>query len=236
MYNEPNPWNQSSAISSTSASDHPHLRHKQGLGGIVNFYRGFLPTLYGMIPYAGVSFLSYESFKSWALERGENWTTVNIKSLKRRSGERHHNTKIDHDTPQNSSHQQKQNEMNSNDKNIEFSTHSKHTQLQLSWWAQFLVGGLSGALAMTVSYPFEVIRRHMQVVGRTGFMSDSEVMAGGHKGGKGEGLGRGKYPGTFEVASYIYNRKGFKGFFVGLSIGYVKITPMFAGTYLFVFF
>jgi solute carrier family 25 protein 16 len=36
--------------------------------GILNFYRGFMPTLYGIIPYAGVSFLTYETIKEHLIQ------------------------------------------------------------------------------------------------------------------------------------------------------------------------
>ena len=67
------------------------------------------------------------------------------------------------------------------------------------------IGALSGALAQTVSYPFEVVRRRMQVGGLT-------------------------QPGRWlrwgETVRTIWARGGPQGFFVGLSIGYLKIVPM----------
>ena len=67
------------------------------------------------------------------------------------------------------------------------------------------IGALAGALAQTVSYPFEVVRRRMQVGGLT-------------------------QPGRWlrwgETVRGIWARGGPQGFFVGLSIGYLKIVPM----------
>ena len=67
------------------------------------------------------------------------------------------------------------------------------------------IGALSGVVAQTVSYPFEVVRRRMQVGGLT-------------------------QPGRWlhwgETVRAIWTRGGARGFFVGLSIGYLKIVPM----------
>ena len=37
--------------------------------GFLALYRGLTPTLLGVIPYAGTSFFTYETLKSWAVER-----------------------------------------------------------------------------------------------------------------------------------------------------------------------
>ncbi|KAF8268348.1 mitochondrial carrier domain-containing protein [Lactarius quietus] len=67
------------------------------------------------------------------------------------------------------------------------------------------IGALAGAVAQTVSYPFEVVRRRMQIGGLT-------------------------QPGRWlrwgETVRAIWTRGGPQGFFVGLSIGYLKIVPM----------
>ena len=67
------------------------------------------------------------------------------------------------------------------------------------------IGALAGAVAQTVSYPFEVVRRRMQIGGLT-------------------------QPGRWlrwgETVRAIWARGGPQGFFVGLSIGYLKIVPM----------
>jgi solute carrier family 25 protein 16 len=77
----------------------------------------------------------------------------------------------------------------------------------LKTWAELTVGGLSGAIAQTVSYPLEVIRRRMQVYGA---------------------LDPTRYIGFWQTIRTIWATNGFKGFFVGLSIGYLKVTPMVA--------
>ncbi|KAI0693413.1 mitochondrial carrier domain-containing protein [Cytidiella melzeri] len=68
-------------------------------------------------------------------------------------------------------------------------------------------GAVSGALSQTVSYPFEVIRRRMQVGGLT---HPDRWMRWG------------------ETVNAIWQSGGWRGFYVGLSIGYLKIVPMTA--------
>ncbi len=68
-------------------------------------------------------------------------------------------------------------------------------------------GAVAGALAQTVSYPFEVVRRRMQVGGLT--RPDRWLRWG-------------------ETVGMIWSTWGWRGFFVGLSIGYLKVVPMTA--------
>lgn len=73
--------------------------------------------------------------------------------------------------------------------------------------ADLVIGAISGATAQTVSYPFEVIRRRMQVGGIT--RPD-------------------RWLGWRETVLSIYRAGGLRGFYIGLSIGYLKIVPMTA--------
>lgn len=66
-------------------------------------------------------------------------------------------------------------------------------------------GAVAGAMSQTASYPFEVIRRRMQVGGLT------------HPE---------QWMGFVETVKGINRMNGWRGFFVGLSVGYVKIVPM----------
>ncbi len=65
-------------------------------------------------------------------------------------------------------------------------------------------GAVAGAVSQTASYPFEVVRRRMQV--------------GGARGGSGVSWR--------EAVKAIKESRGYRGFFVGLSIGYLKVVPM----------
>ncbi|MBW0489535.1 hypothetical protein O181_029250 [Austropuccinia psidii MF-1] len=67
-----------------------------------------------------------------------------------------------------------------------------------------LSGSLAGMMGQTVSYPLEIVRRKMQVGGPTTHQT------------------------ILNTTKMIYTTHGLKGFFVGLSIGYIKIIPMTA--------
>ncbi|KAL4064580.1 mitochondrial carrier domain-containing protein [Scleroderma yunnanense] len=71
--------------------------------------------------------------------------------------------------------------------------------------ANLAIGAISGAVSQTVSYPFEVIRRRMQVGG----LKQPD-----------------RWLGWRETIRGIYTTSGLRGFYVGLSIGYLKIIPM----------
>ncbi|KAF9000073.1 mitochondrial carrier domain-containing protein [Cyathus striatus] len=100
---------------------------------MLNFYRGFTVTTLGIIPYAGVSFLTWEYLRS-LLPPGKN----------------------------------------------------------------LAIGAVSGALAQTACYPFGVVRRRMLLIGWR------------------------------EAVRSVWRGKGWRGFYVGLSIGYAKVVPMSA--------
>ncbi|KKA30346.1 hypothetical protein TD95_002258 [Thielaviopsis punctulata] len=135
--------------------------------GMSNFYRGFAPTVLGMLPYAGVSFLTHDTMGDLLRSSGlAKYTTL----------PRPANSPSDKPAP-------------------------------LRSWAELLSGGVSGMVSQTSAYPLEVIRRRMQVGGAVG---------DGHRARIGETVGA------------IFKERGFKGFFVGLTIGYVKIVPMVA--------
>ncbi|KAG6873545.1 hypothetical protein C0995_014415 [Termitomyces sp. Mi166 len=73
--------------------------------------------------------------------------------------------------------------------------------------ADLAIGAISGLIAQTASYPFEIVRRRMQVGGI--IRPDRWLRLG-------------------ETVAAIWNSGGWKGFYVGLSIGYLKVVPMTA--------
>ncbi|PYI04335.1 mitochondrial carrier [Aspergillus sclerotiicarbonarius CBS 121057] len=138
--------------------------------GLANFYRGFAPTLLGMLPYAGVSFLTHDTVGDWLRSPSIAPHTVIPGSE---------------------------------------ATHSDrgYRRPQLTAAAELFSGAVAGLVSQTSSYPLEVVRRRMQVGGV---------------------VGDGRRLGIVETARTIMLEKGLRGFFVGLTIGYIKIIPMTA--------
>ncbi|KAG0659187.1 coenzyme A transporter [Maudiozyma exigua] len=141
-----------------------------------NFYRGYIPTVLGMIPYAGVSFFAHDlihdifktpMFAKYCLEP----LTESQKQLL-----------------------------------IE-----KRQKKPLKVWAELISGGFAGIMSQTAAYPFEIIRRRLQV----STLSPNNMFT--HK-----------FQSISEIAAIIYKERGWRGFYVGLSIGYIKVTPMVA--------
>ncbi|KAK9339058.1 mitochondrial carrier domain-containing protein [Lipomyces starkeyi] len=131
--------------------------------GLHNFYRGFSPTVLGMLPYAGVSFWTHDTIHD--IFRSQLLAPYAVADGSA-SSDRH---------------------------------------VPLTVWAQLTAGGLAGMVSQTASYPLEVVRRRMQVGGT---------------------LKEKKFPGIWTTARVIWLEHGFRGFFVGLTIGYIKVIPM----------
>lgn len=112
------------------------------------FYRGFTVTVLGIIPYAGISFLTYG----------------NLKALFPEAYYHQHRTAVD-----------------------------------------LGCGGLAGLMAQSASYPFEVVRRRMQV---GGVMRPSGLLS------------------WRETVKAVWKQGGWRGFYVGLGIGWLKVIPM----------
>lgn len=146
-----------------------------------NFYRGFGPTMLGMVPYAGVSFLTHDIihdiFRLRVLARYcvAQAAVPTTRVVQTRQGSENVNT--------------------------------RDLRAPLTAPAQLAAGGLAGMLSQTLAYPFEVIRRRMQVGGAVdngGFLLFKTTVR------------------------LIFAEGGLRGFFVGLTIGYLKVIPMLA--------
>lgn len=79
----------------------------------------------------------------------------------------------------------------------------------LRTWAQLFAGGLAGIAGQTAAYPFEIIRRRLQVFTLAKTLHKESI-------------------GIVKMAKIVFKESGWRGFFVGLSIGYLKTTPMVA--------
>ncbi|BDD55302.1 hypothetical protein MAP00_000839 [Monascus purpureus] len=143
--------------------------------GIANFYRGFLPTVFGMFPYAGVSFLTHDTVGDWL----------------------RHPSIAEHTTIP-----------NSEDRRSRLKSGSRRPQLTAA--AELFSGAVAGMVSQTSSYPLEVLRRRMQVSGA---------------------VGDGQRFGILDTARRIWLESGFRGFWVGLTIGYIKVVPLGATSF-----
>lgn len=145
----------------------PSVQSVAPRSGYINFYRGFAPTLLGMLPYAGMSFLTHDTVSD--LMRTPAFAQYTILPRKK--------------------------------------DHPEGKPPALRSWAELSAGGIAGLVSQTCSYPLEVIRRRMQVGGA---------------------VGDGRRLRIRETAGMIFKEKGLSGFFIGLSIGYVKVIPLVA--------
>ncbi|GAA5821457.1 hypothetical protein JCM11251_004634 [Rhodosporidiobolus azoricus] len=136
-------------LSSSSVSTSPSLTH---------FYRGLLPTLTGIIPYAGTSFLI------WGFLKTDLFPSLFSPTVRQKNRA----------------------------------------------WLDLLAGGIAGAVGQTTAYPLDIVRRRMQV---------GPVTAA-------QGRGGAARAGFWETAGGVWRTQGWRGFFVGLSIGYLKVVPM----------
>ncbi|GCF00437.1 coenzyme A transporter [Zygosaccharomyces mellis] len=141
-----------------------------------NFYRGYCPTVLGMIPYAGVSFFAHDCLHDLLrVPLCAPYTVIKIseKEKSRRS--------------------------------------QQNQRTPLTTWAELVAGGLAGMASQTAAYPFEIIRRRLQVSTLTATNAHEH-----------------KFQSIGGIAKIIYKERGWRGFFVGLSIGYIKVIPMVA--------
>ena len=145
--------------------------------GLANFYRGFGPTLVGMLPYAGMSFLTHDTIGDWLRQPSIARYTV---------------------IPRSQSNTTSSNEA------------QPYRRAQLTAPAELTAGAFAGLVSQTAAYPFEIIRRRMQVGGAVG---------DGHRFG------------MVETARVIFRERGWRGFYVGLTIGYLKVVPMVATSF-----
>ena len=168
IYNEHPPISQpvgDSAMGAASAAVHK----VSPSSGLVNFYRGFSPTMLGMLPYAGMSFLTHDTVGDLLRHPAISQYTL-----------------------------------------MRASSQNPGKRAQLNAPAELASGAIAGLVSQTASYPLEVIRRRMQVGGAVG---DGHRLT------------------IAETTKRIWLERGWRGFFVGLSVGYIKVIPMTATSF-----
>ena len=141
-----------------------HISRKiyfEGSRGLPNFYQAISPTMLGILPYAGTSFLTHDLVKDWLRSPSLAPYTLEAES-----------------------------------------------STKLTATAQLCCGAVAGIVAQTVSYPIDTIRRRIQV-----------------------GSVVGARLGIVDTARRIFLERGIRGFYVGLTIGYVKMAPMVATSF-----
>lgn len=169
IYNEHPPIPTALTSSATGGATSATPQQVTRRSGLANFYRGFTPTMVGMLPYAGMSFLTHDTIGDWLRHPAiAHYTVLPSTALSpRKSG-----------------------------------TAQAPRRTQLNAPAELTAGAIAGLVSQTASYPLEVIRRRMQVGGA---------------------IGDGHRMGMAETARKIFVERGWKGFFVGLTIGYIKV-------------
>lgn len=103
---------------------------------VLNFYRGFLPTVLGMTPYAGVSFWAYHIITQFC--RYNPMVTQYTRAP------------LDFN-------------INNNANNLSSSQKKVLEKPPLTTWAELTCGGLAGLIAQTSSYPLEVKTRTLVI-------------------------------------------------------------------------
>jgi solute carrier family 25 protein 16 len=172
IYNEQAPSRPAGNRGSSAATLTTVIEGAATPSGLSNFYRGFSPTLLGMVPYAGMSFLTHDTVGDWMRSDLLAPYTV-LRSA----------TPVDE---------------------------KENRRSQLTAPAELTSGAIAGLVSQSASYPLEVIRRRMQVGGAVGDGRRMRIM---------------------ETARQIYLERGFQGFFIGLTIGYIKVMPMVATSF-----
>lgn len=79
---------------------------------------------------------------------------------------------------------------------------------KLPVWLMLSFGGVAGVVAQTMTYPLDVVRRHMQV----------QNYRGGHASGQ-------NFTSTWMGLTLLYQQRGLVALFAGLSINYLKVVP-----------
>lgn len=163
----------------------------QESNSVRSFYRGYSITVLGMIPYAGLSFSSFEHIKKFLIKN-------QIKYLTTRSEHFH----IDKDHVEHKHGQGKPLGM--------------HCYAELTVPGKLICGACTGVVAQTITYPIDVIRRHMQL--DTMFKDAVER----------------RKMGMYQTLQFVYNKYGItNGLYRGITLNYIRAVPMVSTSFCF---
>jgi solute carrier family 25 protein 42 len=147
--------------------------------GVRGLYGGITPTLLGIVPYAGISFATFETLKGRYLDRER------AKAAAR--GEAFDET---------------------------------NPTMQMPVATRLLFGGVAGLFAQSVTYPLDIVRRRIQVMGRAGMGNASLwgtivdiAKTEGFRGGLYKGVSMNWIKGPLSVAVSFYINDSVKAFF-----------------------
>jgi solute carrier family 25 protein 42 len=147
--------------------------------GVRGLYGGISPTLLGIVPYAGISFATFETLKGRYLDRER------AKAAAR--GEAFDET---------------------------------NPTMQMPVATRLLFGGVAGLFAQSVTYPLDIVRRRIQVMGRAGMGNASLwgtivdiAKTEGFRGGLYKGVSMNWIKGPLSVAVSFYINDSVKAFF-----------------------
>lgn len=161
-------------------------------GGWRGLYRGMIPTTMGVAPYVGINFAVYEWMREW-LVNWENTPAFQNFSVASFLGFRSAAAS---------------NSSNSQCENLKLVS-------EPGAFGKLFAGATSGAVAQTLTYPFDVLRRRFQVVSMD----------------KSAGMGF-RYTSVWNALSTIVKTEGWFGLYKGLSANLLKVVPSMAASWL----
>ena len=158
--------------------------------GVRGIYHGVGASMYGILPYAGLKFYVYQSLKQWC-HRTYDWSAVRRERVPgANQGGDAGDTSSDHAT-----------------------TTQPVSAARLPVPLMLLFGGVAGLVAQTATYPFDVVRRRMQV---EALQLESLHLP------RGTALALKTTP---QAMLLIARQQGWRALFAGLSINYLKVVP-----------
>jgi hypothetical protein len=155
------------------------LKSTYGSEGLRGMYRGIGPSMYGILPYAGIKFYIYQHLKQAYLHKYGPDSNTN-------SG--------------------------------------GNNKMRLPTTVMLGCGAVAGLAAQTATYPFDVVRRRMQIDGllRTVRMGTDSGKALSSSSSSGSGWLPRSTPGALIE---IGKREGWRKLYAGLRINYMKVVP-----------